>query len=80
MAGAPKGNTNSSRDNRLWANTIRRAVTQAKGEKLRALAEKLIERGTEGDVGALKEIGDRLDGKASQLIEGGGTFVIKIVD
>ncbi len=67
--GAPKGNTNGSKENRLWANTIRRAVTQGDANKLRELADKLIENAASGDNTALKEIGDRLDGKSIQGIE-----------
>lgn len=70
MAGAPLGNKNASKENRLWAETIRRALVQGKAEKLRALAEKLISRAEEGDISALKEIGDRLDGKPVQSIAG----------
>lgn len=43
-----------------------------KGKKLQALAEKLVDAGLEGDIPALKEIGDRLDGKPAQAIIGGG--------
>jgi hypothetical protein len=42
------------------------------GKKLRALAEKLIERAESGDVTALKEIGDRIDGRPSQALEHSG--------
>ena len=69
MAGAPKGNTNSSKNNRLWADTIKRAITQADGKKLRAIADKLIEKAAEGDMQAIKELGDRIDGKAQQQID-----------
>jgi hypothetical protein len=67
-AGAPEGNTNSSRDNRLWRNTIQRAIAQGNGERLRAIAEKLLDKAAEGDMAAIKELGDRLDGKASQQV------------
>lgn len=67
--GAPEGNTNSSRSNRLWADTIRRAALAEDGKKLRALAEALLIKAAEGDVSALKEVGDRLDGKSSQAID-----------
>jgi len=67
--GAPVGNTNSSADNRLWANTIRRAVVQGDAEKLRQIAEKLIHMASEGDMQAIKELGDRLDGKPSQALD-----------
>ena len=62
------GNTNSSKNNRLWADTIRRAVIQADGAKLRAIADALIDKAAEGDIQAIKELGDRLDGKAAQAV------------
>jgi hypothetical protein len=72
MAGAPKGNTNSNKNNRLWADTIRRAVVQSDSKRLRKIAEALLTKAEEGDIGAIKEIGDRLDGKAQQQIVGSG--------
>ena len=68
MAGAPKGNTNSNINNRLWGDTIRRAVLAADASKLRAIADKLIDLAAEGDMQAIKELGDRIDGKASQQV------------
>lgn len=70
MAGAPEGNTNSSKSNRLWGETIRRAVVQGDAAKLRKIAEKLIDMAAEGDMQAIKELGDRLDGKATQVVAG----------
>lgn len=70
MAGPPKGNRNAAKDNRLWSETIRRAVTQADGKKLRAIADMLIEKACEGDIQAIKELGDRLDGKPAQTVQG----------
>ena len=67
--GAPLGNTNSSKENRLWANTIRRVHVQSEGERLRRIAEKLYTMAEEGDIQAIKEIGDRLDGKPTQSTE-----------
>lgn len=69
MAGAPEGNTNSSKNNRLWAETIRRAVVQSDGKRLRKIAEALLDKAAEGDIAAIKELGDRLDGKSTQAIE-----------
>ena len=66
--GAPKGNTNASKT-KLWGDTIRHAIVQADAEKLRKLADKLIENALSGDMQALKEIGDRLDGKSVQSID-----------
>lgn len=52
------------------------AVNDATGDgdkkKLRALADKLVEKALEGDVSAIKEIGDRIDGKPKQQIEHSG--------
>jgi hypothetical protein len=66
--GAPLGNDNATK-NRLWADTLRRALLAEDGKKLRSLAEKLIARAEEGDTSALKEIGDRIDGKSKQQTE-----------
>jgi len=63
MAGAPKGNKNSSKTNRLWADTIRRALVQGNSTKLRNIADKLVEMAEGGNIMAMREIGDRLDGK-----------------
>lgn len=78
MAGAPEGNSNSSYNNRLWANTIRRAVTQADPDRLRRIAEAMLDAAEEGNMAAIKELGDRLDGKVAQTIQGpdGGPAVI----
>ena len=63
--GAPVGNTNATK-NKPWANALHRAIVQADGAKLRAIADRLIEKAAEGDIQAIKELGDRLDGKAVQ--------------
>lgn len=65
---APLGNKNSSKDNRLWAETIRRVHAQDKGAKLRKIAEKLYAMAEAGDIAAMREIGDRLDGKPHQTV------------
>lgn len=60
---------------KAWRDAIRVAVTRAAddpkkhGKKLAQLADALVNAGCQGDVSALKEIGDRLDGKAKQQIE-----------
>lgn len=59
---------------KAWRDAIRVAVMRAhddpkQGKKLAALADKLVSAGLEGDVAALKEIGDRLDGKPTQQID-----------
>lgn len=71
-AGAPEGNRNAAKENRWWASTLRRALAQQDGAVIRKLADRLIEKAAEGDVAALKEIGDRIDGKAIQALEHSG--------
>jgi hypothetical protein len=73
MAGAPLGNKNGAKG-RLWADAIKRAVARKYDGNLShgldTLAEKLIEAVVAGDLPALKEFGDRLDGKPAQAIVG----------
>lgn len=76
--GAPAGNRNASKS-KLWEDAIRRAVLADDGRRLRAIAERLLDKAAEGDVAAMKEVGDRLDGKPRQAIEhtgeGGGPII-----
>lgn len=65
--GGQPGNTNATK-NKWWSGALNRALLANDGEKLRTLAEKLIQRAEEGDIAALKEIGDRMDGKAAQQV------------
>ena len=67
--GAPFGNTNSNKNNRIWANTIRKLAIQEDYKRIHVIAEKLFEKAAEGDLGAMKEVGDRLDGKAVAVQE-----------
>ena len=66
--GAPFGNQNAKRQ-KVWHAAIMRALeardkSRLDGKReLDALAEKLIELVAAGDLAALKEFGDRLDGK-----------------
>ncbi len=56
-----------------FANMLNIAIKEAhddKRDKLRAVADKLVELAIAGDMQAIKEIGDRLDGKPAQAIEG----------
>ena len=69
--GAPVGNKNATK-NRPWSEAINRALLAEDGKKLRELAERLINRALDGDVTALKEIGDRVDGKVVQQLEHSG--------
>jgi len=68
---APKNNKGYKSD-KQWRDAIQLAVhriaTDGKTKHLDLLAMRLVKAGAEGDVSALKEIGDRLDGKPSQSI------------
>lgn len=76
MAGAPIGNKNAARP-RIWRAAIeaaleRRTQSRLDGKKeIDALAEKLLDLVAAGDLTALKEFGDRIDGKPAQAIIGG---------
>ena len=74
--GRPKG----SHGERLWRDAIGLAVREVikettpegkviKTKALRLLARRLVAAGLAGDVTALREIGDRLDGKAMQGVD-----------
>ena len=69
--GAPLGNQNARKGH--WTEAITAAVQKevdpATGRrKLHAIADKLIELAEDGDIQAMKEIGDRLDGRAPQSV------------
>lgn len=64
MAGAPKGNTNA-KNKGIWRDAIRRALAKHK-DALDACANQLVAAAMSGDLQALKELGDRLDGKPAQ--------------
>lgn len=60
------------KSDKLWADAVRLAVTERGVDgrrKLRALADRVVDLGLAGDVAAIKEIGDRLDGKPHQTSE-----------
>ncbi len=65
MAGAPIGNKNAIK-NKLWAETLRRAIAQDSGDRVRKAAEKLLDSAARGEQWAIKELADRLDGRSAQ--------------
>lgn len=69
--GAPVGNTNATK-NKPWAEALARINIQSDGVKLRKIAEKLYELAEAGDIQAIREVADRMDGKAMQGIEVSG--------
>jgi hypothetical protein len=74
--GAPFGNQNGKKQ-RIWHAAILRALetrdkSRVDGKKeLDALADKLLDLVAAGELNALKEFGDRLDGKPAQALIGG---------
>jgi hypothetical protein len=75
MAAAARGRPTGSTE-KPWRDAIRLAVNATTGDgdpkKLRLIAEKLVELALAGDAAAIKEIGDRLDGKPAQAVVGEG--------
>jgi hypothetical protein len=65
MAGAPFGNTNATK-NKLWSDTLRRAIAQDRGDRIRQAAERLLDDAAKGEPWAIKELADRLDGRSVQ--------------
>ena len=66
MAGRPPSQ-------KTFANLLRIAISEAHeegGTKLRAVADALVKKAIEGDIPAVREIADRLDGKVPQAIIG----------
>lgn len=78
---APVGNDNKVK-NKPWADAIARALARkanGKSDGLNIIADQLVSAAINGDQWAIKEIGDRIDGKAAQSValtnpEGGDLF------
>lgn len=67
------GNANSGRKQEKPfrdALRIELAAAEKNGRGLRAIAKKLIEAAEEGKMDAIKELGDRIDGKVPQAVVG----------
>ena len=64
---APKGNLNASKSG-TFQDALRKSIAQDEGKRLRAAAEKLLDLAAEGTPWAVREIADRLDGKAFQSV------------
>ena len=65
--GGQPGNRNGAKSKPWEAALLRRAMQNP--EELAKIAEKLFAMAIKGDVAAIKELGDRLDGKALQRNE-----------
>jgi len=74
VAGAPEGNNNAGK-NKPWREAINHALKTHprcktdQAQALRDIATKLIDKALEGDLNAMKELGDRIEGKPQQTID-----------
>lgn len=71
--GAPTGNQNA-RNAKRWQQALRRALARKSGESidkgLDEIADKVVAAAYAGEQWAIKEVGDREDGKPAQAIVG----------
>jgi hypothetical protein len=87
MAGAPKGNQNAAGKHvslKPWDRALRNALAHDESQPeqkqlLRRAAKALLTAAAAGDIAALKELGDRLDGKVAQVIAGDGDAPLRVV-
>ena len=66
--GAPEGNTNAASGKR-WKMAIEAALEKRGPDKWAALTElagKMLDKAAEGDMSAIRELGDRIEGKPAQ--------------
>lgn len=76
--GGQPGNDNAAK-NKPWRDALNRAIAQGDPNRLRSIADKLIDMAAAGEIQAIKELGDRLDGKSTQNIGAEEGTVYKIV-
>jgi hypothetical protein len=75
------GNPTGRAASKPFAEALKRAIAQNDSKKLRAIAEKLLEKAAEGEGWAIRELADRLDGKAHQSISGPeGGAVLAVIE
>ena len=77
--GAPLNNKNSSRSNRAFGKIVKKLGIQEDAKRLHRVAEALYRKAEDGDISAIKELGDRVDGKSSQEITGDSDAPITII-
>lgn len=64
---------------KIWTDALNRAIKRREEEDPRALeklADKLLRKVDDGDVAAIRELGDRLQGKSLQEIEHKGDVTV----
>lgn len=69
MAGRPSGSQNKDKP---FRDALRMEIAEAAEDRrdLRRIARKLLSKAEEGDVQAIREVADRLDGKVPQAVIG----------
>jgi hypothetical protein len=75
--GRPIGSVNREKP---VSDLLRVAVLSGGGRRLRVIIEKLLDKAEHGDLQAIKEVFDRLDGKPVQAIERGDVALEKMTD
>ena len=75
--GRPIGSMNRQKP---FTDMLRVALLSGGGRRLRIIAERLAEKAEQGDLAAIQQIADRLDGKCAQVIERGGVSVEMLSD
>jgi hypothetical protein len=75
--GRPIGAVNRQKP---FTDMLRVALLSGGGRRLRVITDKLAAMAEAGDLSAIKEVGDRLDGKPSQVIERGDVQVEMLTD
>lgn len=69
---APIGNKNAVGQQdaeRPFRDALNRAIKQENGKRVRQAAEKLLDLAADGEAWAIRELADRIDGKAMQAVE-----------
>ena len=69
--GGQPGNNNGGKAQK-WREALHYAIAQDDSRKLKAAAMKLLDMAVEGEEWAIKELGDRLDGKPGQAVQVSG--------
>jgi len=64
--GAPLNNKNSTKEKRIWSKIVKKLAVQEDYARLHKVAHALFDKAADGDISAIKELGDRIDGKSMQ--------------
>ena len=79
QSGNPKGRQKGVGRKKIFTDALREALNDSP-EKIKALVEAVIDKASEGNIYAIKELVDRLEGKAEQNIkaEVDATFIFLV--